>query len=159
MNSTIRNSVSFLKAYRANGGTSTSRRPTKYRRLPSRWCLVYWMVLKWTVHQPHKFRVYTSFCHKGVVTFIWSQGFGNPQHFSNLSEKLNFAGTQSCILLCVLLAFSSVFWLDQILHAKQSTNSNIPFISSSESNIQSAIIRLIMLTLLHCLPSGICYDY
>ena len=44
------------------------------------------------------------------------------------------------------------------LYAKQSTNSNIPFKSSSESNSQSAIIRLKMLTLLtllRCLQ----YDY
>ena len=61
-------------------------------------------------------------------------------------------------LLSVLLVFSSVFWLDQILHAKQSTNSNIPFESSSESNSQSAIIwlkMLTLLTLLRCLQ----YDY
>ena len=159
MNSIIGNSVSFFKAYRANGGTSTSRRPTKYERVPSRWCLVYWMVLKWTVHQPHKFRVYTSFCHKDrcgnfyLVTGVWK-----PPTFFKFVRKIEFCWDPS-FLLCVLLAFSSVFWLDQILHAKQSTNSNIPFISSSESNSQSAIIRLIMLTLLHCLPSGICYDY
>ena len=94
-----------------------------------------------------------------MVFFVYENSLYFPYIYNVL--YLNIAAS---------IAFSSVFCLcfprcsGQIKFCMLN-NQPIPiylFKSSQEINSQSAIIRLIMLTLLtllRCLPSGICYDY